>query len=165
VLALTVVLAAGCTPGATSSGEDDDVTENESPSVTVTIPAARLTPFCQAMIDLNDRLENDPPDDVAAEILDTYEGIVDEVPTVIRADFDAVVADLRGEVPTGEADAATSTSFAPPTSDPLADEGRSPGDTPAERLSSYVDFECRSIENNPGPPATQPLSGPAATEP
>ena len=161
------VLAAACTPGGTSSdGDEEDATTGQLPSVTVTIPPSRLTPFCQAMIDLNERLENDPPDDVEAEIIDTYEGILGEVPAEIRTDFDAVLADLRGEAPasTGDPDAPT-TSLGTPTSDPLADEGRAPGDDPAERLSAYVDFACRSIENNPGPPATQPLSEPATSEP
>lgn len=118
------------------------------------------------MIDLNDRLEEDPPDDVDAEIIETYEGIVDEVPDEIRADFDAVLADLRGGPPPSTQDVTSSTTVDTPiTSDPLADEGRSPGDTPAERLSGYVDFVCRSVENNPGPPATQPLSEPVTSEP
>jgi hypothetical protein len=179
------VLAIGCTPGATSSGdEEDDPAPGEQPSVTVTIPPARLTPFCQAMIDLNDRLENDPPDDVEAEIIETYEDIADEVPDAIRDDFDAVLADLHGEgaapetsdtfpddtntptttIPTGppETDAAGATL---PAGDPFFDEGYDPDDDPASRLNAYVDFECRSVANNPGPPATQPLSEPGTTEP
>jgi hypothetical protein len=166
-MVVSLALATACTPGATSNGEtDDDPTAGEQPSVTVTVPPTRLTPFCRAMIDLNDRLENDPPDDVEAEIVETYEGIVDEVPDELRSDFDAVLAVLRGEAPVATTGSeGTTATDAAPTSDPLADEGRSPGDTPAERLSAYVDFACRSVENNPGPPPTQPLGEPSTTEP
>ena len=163
--ALALAILVGCTPGASPDPDAaDGPASEERPTATVTIPAARLTPFCQAMIDLNDRLETDPPDDVGALIVEAYEDIRDDVPDVIRADFDAVLADLRGgSAPPDDGASTTSptTTVADadvPTSDPLADEGRSPGDTPAERLSAYVDFACRSVENNPGPPATQPLS-------
>lgn len=174
---LASVTITGCTSFGSSSEEDDGVALAEQPSATVTIPPTRLTPFCQAMIDLADRLENDPPDDIEAEIIETYEGIVDEVPEAIRGDFDAVLADLRGEpVPdTSGADADTAddvptTTFDPgppvtdqtgatvPAGDPFFDEGYDPEETPALRLNAYVDFACRDVANNPGPPATQPLS-------
>lgn len=134
------------------------------------------------MIDLADQLENDPPDDIEAEIIETYAGILDEVPDAIREDFDAVLADLRGQpVPdASDADADTAedapgTTFDPgppatdatgatvPSGDPFFDEGYDPDDSPALRLNAYVDFECRDVANNPGPPATQPLSDVATT--
>src|SRR5690606_23127540 len=61
---LASVAIAGCTSFGSSSEEDDGVAPAEQPSATVTVPPIRLTPFCQAMIDLADRLENDPPDDI-----------------------------------------------------------------------------------------------------
>lgn len=167
-----VASVTACTSG-TDPADDAPADEagGEQPAVTVTIPPTRLSPFCQAMIDLNDRLETDPPDDVGALIVEAYEDIRDDVPDVIRADFDAVLADLRGgTAPPDDAAATTSptTTVADadvPTSDPLADEGRAPGATPTERLSAYVDFACRSVENNPGPPPTQPLTETPTTEP
>ena len=174
---LASVAIAGCTSFGSSSDEDDGVAPAEQPAATVTIPPTRLTPFCQAMIDLADQLENDPPDDIEAEIIETYEGIVDEVPEAIRGDFDAVLADLRGQPvpatsdPTADAaEEAPATTFDPgppvtdetgatvPAGDPFFDEGYDPEETPALRLNAYVDFECRDVANNPGPPPTQPLS-------
>lgn len=177
VLFVTTATVTGCTPGATSSGEDDDSSAAEAPAATVTIPPVRLTPFCQAMIDLADRLEEDPPDDVEAEIIATYEQIEDEVPAEIRDDFDAVLADLRGEAPplppsttddvtTDVPPVATSTdpSDGAPPGDPFFDEGYEPADDPAVRLGAYVDLVCRDVANNPGPPPTQPLSEPTTTD-
>ena len=45
-----------------------------------------------------------------------------------------------------------------PVADPFPEEGWGPEDDPALRVNAYVDFECRGVQNNPGPPATQPLS-------
>ena len=36
-------------------------------------------------------------------------------------------------------------------------EGRLPGQLPIERLNAYVQFSCRGVDNNPGPPPTPPL--------
>lgn len=175
-----VVTLVGCTPGATSSEDDEDTPTAAAPPATVTIPPVRLTPFCQAMIDLADRLEDDPPDDPEAEIIATYERIEDEVPDEIREDFDAVLADLRGEQPLDPPDTVQPDSDAPtttpapapsdepggttPAGDPFFDEGYDPDDDPALRLNAYVDFECRDVANNPGPPATQPLGEPTTTD-
>lgn len=169
---------AGCTPFGDSSEEDEDDAPGELPTATVTIPPVRLTPFCQAMIDLAERLENDPPGDVTAAIIETYESIDAEVPAEIREDFDAVLADLRGEpTPDPSIPDATTTTFDPgppvtdetgatlPPGDPFFDEGYEPEDTPALRLNAYVAFECRDVANNPGPPPTQPLSDVPVTEP
>ena len=174
---LLIAVVAGCTPGVLSN-DDEQTRSSISPQGSVTVPAERLTPFCQAMIELADRLESDPPDDVELLILSTYESIADQVPDEIRVDFEAVVADLRGvSVPSGEAlvedesaGGVSSRSTLPPTTDvtgatlpqddPLPDEGFAPEDDPALRLNAYVDFSCRDVANNPGPAATQPLSEP-----
>jgi hypothetical protein len=183
-VAALAVVGTGCTPFGASESVDDGPAPAEQPAATVTIPPIRLTPFCQAMIDLAERLESDPPDDVGAEILATYESIVDEVPDAIRVDFDAVLADLRGRPvpavtdqnddaavasgPTTTFDAGPpvtdETGATLPVGDPFFDEGYDPEDTPALRLNAYVDFECRDVANNPGPPATQPLNE-VGTEP
>lgn len=182
---LVAAAIAGCTE---SSGSDEDGRTGEPASVadgTVPVPPSRLTPFCQEMIDLADRLETDPPDDVEAEIIDTYESIDDEVPDVLRADFDVVLAELRGEPvvtviatdppTTTDPPTPTAVTIAPPATDETGatlpvgddsfDEGRLPGETPAERINAYVDFECRASQNNPGPPPTEPLDITPSTEP
>lgn len=173
-----VVAVVGCTPGATSSEQDDGETaDDQPPAATVTIPAIRLSPFCQAMIELDERLRDDPPDDVEAEIIATYEGIEDEVPDAIRDDFTAVLASLRGDDPPTTSEVPTTAPVGPsgapvtdaggsavPAGDPFFDEGYDPDDDPALRLNAYVDFECRDVANNPGPPPTQPLSEPTTTD-
>ena len=162
-----VILASACIP----SGADDEPDEAIPvvPSGTVAIPPERLTPFCQAMIDLSETLETDPPDDIDALIVETYTDIVDDVPVEISNVFNAVLANLLDNpVPTTTGSstttpAATSGDGSAPESslsregDDFFAEGYLPGDDPAERLNAYVDFECRDIQNNPGPPATQPL--------
>lgn len=178
VLLLLVTLSVvGCTPGATSSEGDGEASTDQPPAATVTIPPARRSPFCQAMIELDERLLDTPPDEVEAEIIAAYEQIEDEVPDEIRDDFTAVLADLRGEQPSTTSAAPTSApttvADAPvtvdagsgvPPGDPFFDEGYDPDDDPALRLNAYVDFECRDVANNPGPPPTQPLSEPATTD-
>jgi hypothetical protein len=164
VIGAIVLATTACTPDRSAS--DDAATNPAVPSGTVAIPESRLTPFCQAMIDLSDRLETDPPDDVDALIIETYTDIEDEVPAEILPDFQAVLADLEGEpVPsidpvvtppsTGPADG--SGGSIAPGSDSFYEEGYTPRDDPAGRLNGYIDFACRDNQNNPGPPATQPL--------
>lgn len=153
------VLAA-CTSGLTSAPEATDPDAPDRPVVAPLEPVG-TTPFCRAMTDLADRLENDPPDDVAAAIIDVYEDMLDVVPDVVRPDLMAVLADLRGEAPgTGTTPGSTPGSSLP-EGDPLPDEGWRPDDSPAGRLNAYVEFECRAVVNNPGPPPTQPLDDPA----
>ena len=179
VCAVAVVLAiAGC------SG-DDDANSGERPSAaapTVTVPPSRLTPFCQAMIDLADRLETDESTDAGELILETYLSIVDEVPDEIEEDFLVVVARLqrdelpdlattspstspsttttsRSGEPTGDDEPTAgeaTTDPGPSTLDDAEYQGWTPDDDPALRVNGYVDFVCRDNLNNPGPPATVP---------
>ena len=51
---------------------------------------------------------------------------------------------------------ASSTAPVVPVASGAVDEAFAPGDSPTERLNSYVAFECRSTANNPGPAPTQP---------
>ncbi len=146
-----------------SEGEPaaDGQTDATVPIASVTVPPERLTPFCQAMIDLADRLETDPPDDVGALIIETYEGIVDEVPPEIANEFDAVLAALRTgadpEVPETTIPPAATSGPLTTDGDPFFEEGYLPDADPSRRVNAYVQFACRDTANNPGPPATQPL--------
>ena len=159
--------------GACSSGDDagSEAADGEVQIPVVSVPPERLTPFCAAMIELADELEDDPPDDTGEVILAAYLEIVDEVPPEIADEFRAVIADLQGGTPattTPTTTTPTTPTSVPPTSlepgvatsAPLEDfdaEGRLPGDSPGERVNDYVRFVCRDSDNNPGPPATQPL--------
>lgn len=165
VVVAVVVGLSGC-----DGGEDavDTSSDGDAPVAgTVAVPEARSSPFCQAMIDLGDRLLTDPPDDQAQLVIETYESIADDVPDEIAADFDAVLAGLKGEAPpsTGGppddsapvSSDATSTGPITAPDGSLVDEFIVPPATPAERLNEYVEFTCRSTVNNPGPPATAPV--------
>jgi hypothetical protein len=152
---LLVGAGAGCSSDDAGGSDAADI---DAPIPSVTVPAARLTPFCVAMIDLAEELETDPPDDAAALILETYLGIVDDVPAAIENEFRAVIAELQRSDPAapGSTDPITSTSLL--VDENFDAEGRLPGDTPSERVNDYVLFTCRGSGNNPGPPATEPLS-------
>jgi hypothetical protein len=164
VLALALGLT-GCNSGEREPEADttgDDAVE--LPDVSVTIPLERLTPFCQAMIDLNDELIDDPPEDTRARIIEVYESIVDEVPAEIEVDFTTVLARLQaGESAITTPTAAPFVTSVVPnsidvsdTTNPLVDEGYDPDVDPTTRLAEYVRFACTDIANNPGPSATQP---------
>lgn len=157
--------AAGCDSGEREAGSADAAGSTVAPEISVTIPPQRLTPFCQGMIDLTDRLVEDPPDDPVAEIISVYESLVDVVPPEIEPEFLAVLARLQSGEPATTTVAATTA--APPSTtavDPsvteattlFADEGYDPDEDPALRVNEYVQFACRDAVNNPGPAATQP---------
>lgn len=161
--------ASGCSSGGDGSTGDRP---GGGPLPSVSVPPERLTPFCEAMIELADRLETDPPDDAGPVILEAYLQIVDDVPPAIESEFRAVIAELQGDAPpttTGTTSTTTSTtistttepgSTAAPSVPGVEDfdaEGRLPGESPSERVSDYVLFACRDSDNNPGPPATEPL--------
>ena len=174
-LAAAVVVLAGCIGG---DDESDDATEASVPEEPVsTAPPERETPFCSTMIEVSERLTTDPPPDATAFVVESYEAVLADVPAEILPDFEYVLADLRGEPlpalpepvappstavtdpPATSAPAAGGTAgdgSAPANTEPVVDEFFLPDDTPAERLSDYVDFNCRGNLNNPGPPATPP---------
>jgi len=148
------------------SGDDtDDSADADSAApATVSVPLTRLTPFCQAMIDLSDELLTDPPDDPEALIIETYVSIVDDVPEQIKPDFLAVLASLQGtELPTTttivtDSEVAVESTIGSTVADESFDaESRLPPDESEQRLNSYVQFACRDALNNPGPPATPPI--------
>jgi hypothetical protein len=157
LVAVSVALVlAGCDSGERDDGASGAAGSTVAPEISVTIPPQRLTPFCQGMIDLTDRLLNDPPDDPAAEIISVYESLVEVVPPEIEAEFLTVLARLQSGTP-----ATTSTTAVadPNVTEPttlFADEGHDPDEDPALRVNEYVQFACRDAINNPGPAATQP---------
>lgn len=155
VLALSVV---GCNGGSDSSSSDDTAAEADPPR-SVTVPPQRQTPFCEAMIELNERLSVDPPDDVNAVIVSAYEDTLADVPPEILDVFRAVLADLRAGSPSGPATSAPVESSGASETTAVFEigEGVAPSDNPAEQLNDYVEFNCSDSVNNPGPPATAPL--------
>lgn len=161
----------------------------EAPSISVTVPIERLTPFCQAMIDLTNDVRNADGVDAGALIIDVYRTVADDVPPEIADDFGLVLAALEAGVPPPTDPPGTTTPTTPPSAtsvsttaatatesteagasattdvaDTQVDEGFAPGNSPAERINSYVSFACRDAQNNPGPPATQPIVEPADEE-
>ncbi len=171
--AIVALVACMSSSACVSNGPDDpsDDEAAEVPTISVTVPPERLTPFCEAMIELSDDLRSGPVDDADGLIIDTYRSIRPDVPPEIATDFDLVLQALEAGLP-----APTDPPIEPTTvtavtgSDPTAtvggsvDEGFDPDTSPAERINSYVAFACRGTGNNPGPPPTQPTGDAVATE-
>lgn len=187
----SVVLLSSCVFDGSEAQEDGVDTSDPAPAASVVIPSERLSPFCQAMIDLTDRVRSG--DDVGeVEIVETYRSISGDVPAEIADDFALVLQALESgaPAPTDPPRATIPTLPDPETSPPTgasattlvgAEEGSVPSspsvpasavvderfdrdDSPAERINTYVSFVCRDSDNNPGPPATQPLDAPTATD-
>jgi hypothetical protein len=206
VAGLAAVAALGlaaCDVFDSDDAANSTATATESPpEIRVTVPPSRLTPFCQAIIDLRDEIQNDPPADTRARIIEVYERIVDDAPADIRDDFVAVLASLQTGEPAATAvivppsdppspdpttagststestatdatDARSSTAppastappgtvpidpaSTPPTSDVFEDvEGYDPDTSPTLRLNLWIQENCRSTVNNPGPADTEP---------
>ncbi len=118
-LALATAVLAACIGG----GDDgDETTDGSVPEIpTVTAPAERGTPFCETMIEISDRVTTDPPADITAFVIESYEAILEDVPAEIRPDFEYVLADLRGDpLPDLPEPTAPPTADAPPTTAPDA---------------------------------------------
>lgn len=173
---LVLIGLAGCSGGGDGTDGDDDAVDIE-PITSITVPPERLTPFCEAMIALTDRLLTDPPDDSNRLIVETYTSLLDVVPEEIEAEFAAVLDSLRtgrpATVPTDPPTASVPPSTAPVVTDasgstvaadrvPVADEAFV-DDDPTRRVNDYVQFSCRDTTNNPGPPPTQPDEVPEDT--
>jgi len=164
---LLAIALIGCSP---DEGAGPDSTLADPGQLrTVAIPPERLTPFCQGIADLDDRLAEVPAGgDTAEIIIDAYSAIVDDVPPEIRDDFLTVLAGLQEgtTVLAGAASSSTSsttTVVAPGTTLEDFEEGYTPDDSPALRLNAYVQFVCRDGQNNPGPPDTEPNPPPVAS--
>ena len=164
---LLAIVLIGCSP---DDGAGPDSTLADPGQLrTVAIPAERLTPFCEGIADLDDRLAEVPTGGATADIIiDAYSAIVDDVPPEIRDDFLTVLAALQEGTTDVAAGASSSTSsstsvVAPGTTVEDFEEGYTPDDSPALRLNAYVQFVCRDGQNNPGPPDTEPNPPPAAS--
>lgn len=119
VFAAAMLLLGACVGG----GDDADVTTEDSTPLAgeVPVPPERSTPFCEAMIDLSDRLVTDPPDDVGGFIIEIYESVLPDVPAEILPDFVYVLADLKGEpLPPLPEPIVRATTVPPPTIDPAS---------------------------------------------
>jgi hypothetical protein len=165
-----------------SCSSDDDAQSDSTqvaagPARTVAIPPERRSPFCEAIAELDDRLNAAPPDaDTTAIIIDAYGDVVDEVPAEIRNDFLSVLAALQAD-PHGAGETVpptpeTALTTPPPsasaasTTFPGVDEGYFPDDDASSRLNAYIQFACRDSQNNPGPSDTEPsLPPPSSTLP
>lgn len=173
----SVLVAAGCVPDG-SQQTDDTAESTDAAPISVTIPPARGTPFCTAMIDLGVTIRGDQDVDAEALIIETYRSIESEVPDEIADDFAAVLTELETGVPAPTLAPVTQPDVPTPAPVTVASDGTTAptvtaggtgsdestefffgGSTPAERINDYVGFACRDTENNPGPPATQPLQG------
>lgn len=189
-------LLTGCVSDGSQPGSETGDAADPAPGISVEVPPDRLTPFCQAMIELTDRVRSGEAVGDEA-ILETYRSISDDVPAAIADDFDRVLTALETgtPIPTDPprdtiqtvprpsppaSDEPTTTTSAPPPADTtvtstdpsdgedeasvpdssVVDERFDRDGSPADRINSYVTFVCRSADNNPGPPATQPLDGP-----
>lgn len=170
-----VLLTSSCVADSSDEATQDDVADE--PTISVTVPAERLTPFCEAMIDVSDQLRSGGVEDANALIIETYRAIRGDVPLEIATDFDLVLEALEAGVPPPTDPPAESQVLTPESvveavtgSEPTVtfeasiDEGFDPDTSPTDRINSYVEFSCRSTGNNPGPPATQPLDDVPTTD-
>lgn len=97
-VSMALSIAAALLLGCTSTGEDPapDTTSQVAVAVPeVTTPPERQTPFCQAMLDLDDALPDDPAIDTREQVLAAYEEALTLVPTEIEAEFRAVISALE----------------------------------------------------------------------
>lgn len=121
--ALTVALVTSCVSDGSPSSDDSDEQADPAPGVSVAIPPERLTPFCQAMTDLTDRVRSG--DEVGDDlIIETYRSISDDVPAAIAADFALVLQALEtgNPAPTDPPRATLQTLPRPETTPPSTEE-------------------------------------------
>jgi hypothetical protein len=161
-LALATIAMTGC------DGDDEASSGSTSPVAelpTVEIPPERMSPFCEAISDLDNELAAAGPDeDTQATIISAYSSMIDIVPEEIHDDFLSVLAELQIDQPEITTTTSTTTSTvalsaAPTTSatgETTPEEVLDPDDTPTLRVNRYIQFACRDSQNNPGPPATEP---------
>lgn len=168
-----LALSASCSSGDDAQSDSTPVTAG--PERTVAVPAERLSPFCEAIANLNDELNTAASGtDTTQLIIEAYSRMVDDVPAEIKNDFLSVLAALQADPSGADETAATTPDTAlttpPPsasaasTTFPGVDEGYLPDDDAASRLNAYIQFACRDSQNNPGPSDTEPsLPPPSST--
>ncbi len=171
MLAAVAVIVTACT--GTGAAEPEVADADQAPVGSITVPPARLSPFCQAMIDLDESLPNDPSIDSSEQILAAYQEALPDAPPEIAVQFAAVIdalergteATLPSTTPTTSAsDSGDPATPAATTTDPTTgatentfdEEGYLPDESPAAQVNAYIDFVCRGTANNPGPPPTEP---------
>ena len=98
VLVASATLLSSCVFDGSETPEPDDDGVTDAPVASVVIPIERLSPYCQAMIDLTDRFRSgDEVDD--AEIVETDRSISGDVPAEIADDFALVLQALESGAP------------------------------------------------------------------
>jgi hypothetical protein len=143
---------------------------------TVAVPAERLSPFCESIAELDERLNAASADaDTSTMIIDAYSAMVDVVPDEIRNDFLSVLAalqaDPRGTTATVATTPDTAVTTPPPSASTVStllgfEEGYDPDTDASSRVNAYIQFACRDSQNNPGPADTEPsLPPPSSTLP
>jgi hypothetical protein len=97
-IASVVLVVGACTEG--GSGSSDDAPAADIPVPSVTVPPARLTPFCQRMIDLDVTLAELAPDEPVGDVIvGAYRDALPIAPDEIAAEFAAVLRELETGVP------------------------------------------------------------------
>ncbi len=190
----SIALLSSCVFDGSEPAAGSDEAADPAADVSVVVPPERLTPFCAAMTELTDRIRSGDEvgdeliietyrsisTDVPAAIADDFALVLEAletgaptptdppratIQTVPRPDITSPSTD---ETPnTTEPDSteeSSSTESSPVPGSVVVDERFDRDGTPAERINSYVSFTCRDADNNPGPPATQPLEGPPPTD-
>ena len=96
IAAVVVALVAGVL--VRRRAESDSTFAETGPLRTVAVPAERLSPFCESIADLDERLNAAPADaDTSQMIIEAYSSMVDLVPEEIRNDFLSVLAALQAD--------------------------------------------------------------------
>jgi len=153
-LALALALAGGLAGLAACDGDDaaSATTAPLPPGVTPT-PSPE-SPFCVGMGAIFERIENDPPADLAAYVAGAYRELLAVTPAELTTDLEAMIAQLEAPAsaaPTTAPTAGTAVESVPDNVLPTVIVV-----SPGERVADYVDQVCNRVGANPGPPATQP---------
>jgi hypothetical protein len=171
------VLALSASCSSDDDSQSDSTQVAAGPDRTIAVPPERLSPFCEAISNLDDELNAaGSGTDTTEMIIAAYSKMVDDLPAEIKNDFLSVLAALQADPGGADETLATSPETAlttpPPsaaaasTTFPGVDEGYLPDDDASSRLNAYIQFTCRDSQNNPGPSDTQPsLPPPSSTLP
>lgn len=170
VVAVAVLGLTACDAFDGDAAEGSADTADDGAQATVSVPAERSSPFCEGIAELNSLLNSTDGEPMGPIIVEAYTELLPVVPAEIADDFAAVLAALQSgttttstTTSTSSTSSTTSTTTATEstlsggsTSVPEFEEGLAPDDDPAARINAYVQFACTDVENNPGPPATEP---------
>lgn len=101
---------------------------------------------------------DEPATTLAGAAGTTTGGTADPVTTATTTPVTTTTEPDLATTTTTSIDPDTTTAETGPGTTDFDEEGYAPETDPSLRLSSYLERECRGTSNNPGPPATQPLS-------